>query len=223
MITGQNSEVLHDDRAFHVQTEDKGRSNPMLESLVYLGGQVLACTRTSYGEELEKGCSEEEIAALLERQHRVMIAAVERGRFDEKVRELAPLSTDEEASGAAPDVLAAAGPTLDEVVLDYLVTRDEGETLNLALEEEIELASGEEVEMILVATANRAGTPLSDVVIDVKLICSARPPEVLGMGHTDSSGRAFVRIFVPDDGEGAAALIVTATSVIGGAELKFLL
>ena len=79
MITGQNSEVLHNDRAFHVQTEDKGRSNPILESLVYLGGQVLACTRTSYAEELEKSCSEADIAALLERQHRVMIVAIERG------------------------------------------------------------------------------------------------------------------------------------------------
>ena len=223
MITGQNSEVLHDDLAFHVQTEDKGRSNPMLESLVYLGGQVLACTRTSYADELERGCTEEEIAALLERQHLVMIAAVQRGRFDEKVRELAPTAAGEAAPEADADAPAAAGPTLDEVVLDYLVTRDEGETLKLALEEEIELASGEEVEMVLVATANRAGTPLSDVIIDVKLICSTRPPEVLGMGHTDSSGRAFVRIFVPSDGEGAAALIVTATSVIGGAELKFLL
>ena len=139
------------------------------------------------------------------------------------MRALAPASPDQASSGPDTDVQETGRQTLDEVVLDYLVTRDEGETLKLALEEEIELASGEEVEMVLVATANRAGTPLSDVVIDVKLICSARPPEVLGMGHTDSSGRAFVRIFVPSEGEGAAALIVTATSVIGGTELKFLL
>ena len=223
MITGQNSEVLHDDLAFHVQTEDKGRSNPMLESLVYLGGQVLACTRTSYSEELEGGCTEAEIIALLERQHRVMIAAVKRGRFDEKVRELVPSAAGLEALEADVEAPSAPDPSLDEVVLDYLVTRDEGETLKLALEEEIDLEGGEEVEMILVATANRAGAPMSDVVIDVKLICSTRPPEVLGMGHTDSNGRAFVRVFVPGEGEGAAALIVTATSVIGGAELKFLL
>ena len=177
----------------------------------------------SYAEELENGCTEADIAALLERQHRVMIAAIERGRFEEKVLALAPASPDQASSGPYDDALPAGGPTLDEVVLDYLVTRDEGETLKLALEEEIQLTSGEEVEMVLVATANRAGTPLSDVVIDVKLICSARPPEVLGMGHTNSTGRAFVRIFVPVDSEGTAALIVTATSVIGGAELKFLL
>lgn len=184
---------------------------------------MLACTRTSYAEELENGCTEADIAALLERQHRVMIAAIERGRFEEKVLALAPASPDQASSGPYDDALPAGGPTLDEVVLDYLVTRDEGETLKLALEEEIQLTSGEEVEMVLVATANRAGTPLSDVVIDVKLICSARPPEVLGMGRTNSTGRAFVRIFVPVDSEGTAALIVTATSVIGGAELKFLL
>jgi hypothetical protein len=39
MITGQNSEVLHNDRAFHVQTEDKGRSNPMLESFIILAAR----------------------------------------------------------------------------------------------------------------------------------------------------------------------------------------
>ena len=225
MITGQNSEVVHDELAFHVQTEDKGRDNPMLESLVYLGGQVLACTRTSYADELEEGCTEEDIAGLLDRQHQVMIAAVERGRFDDKVRELGEstpggLAAASEESAPPPE---APGPTLDEVVLDYLVNREEGETLKLALEGDVQFRSGEEVEIVLAATATRAGTPMSDVVIDVKMICSLRPPEVLGMGHTDLAGRAFVRIFIPPDSQGAAALIVTATSVIGGAELKFLL
>ena len=42
MITGYNTDVRHDSVVFHVQTEDKGAANPLIESLVYVGGQVVA-------------------------------------------------------------------------------------------------------------------------------------------------------------------------------------
>ena len=47
MITGYNTDVRHGAVGFHVQTEDKGRSNPCVDSLVYVGGQVLASKRTN--------------------------------------------------------------------------------------------------------------------------------------------------------------------------------
>ena len=52
MITGYNTDVRHNEVVFHVQTEDKGLGNPCIESLVYVGGQVLASKRASYAEML---------------------------------------------------------------------------------------------------------------------------------------------------------------------------
>ena len=41
MVTGYNTDVEHDGRVYHVQTEDKGTDNPMIETLVYRGGEIL--------------------------------------------------------------------------------------------------------------------------------------------------------------------------------------
>ena len=62
MITGYNTDVRHGEVVFHVQTEDKGVSNPYIESLVYVGGQVLASKRASYAEMIAEGKEEKESA-----------------------------------------------------------------------------------------------------------------------------------------------------------------
>ncbi len=82
MITGFNTDVKHKNRVFHIQTEDKGEANPCVESLVYVGGEILATKRTSYAEVLRRGVDEHAVQDLMEQQHRTMIAAIQRGRFD---------------------------------------------------------------------------------------------------------------------------------------------
>ena len=85
MITGYNTDVRHNEVVFHVQTEDKGASNPFIESLVYVGGQVLASKRASYAELLAEGKEEKEIIAFMDHQHRTMIAAIRHGKLDAKL------------------------------------------------------------------------------------------------------------------------------------------
>jgi hypothetical protein len=89
MITGYNTDVRHGEVVYHVQTEDKGLSNPFIESLVYVGGQVLASKRASYAEMLAEGKDEKDIVALMDHQHRTMIAAIRHGRLDAKFAALA--------------------------------------------------------------------------------------------------------------------------------------
>ena len=82
MITGFNTDVKHKNRVFHIQTEDKGEANPCVESLVYVGGEILATKRTSYAEVVKSGRDDVAVQDLMEQQHRTMIAAIQRGRFD---------------------------------------------------------------------------------------------------------------------------------------------
>lgn len=82
MITGFNTDVKHKNRVFHIQTEDKGEANPCVESLVYVGGEILATKRTSYAEVVQTGRDDPAVQDLMEQQHRTMIAAIQRGRFD---------------------------------------------------------------------------------------------------------------------------------------------
>src|ERR1044071_1912161 len=86
MITGFNTDVQHEGQVYHVQTEDRGRENPVLESLVYIGGTIVAKKSTPYSEQLSSGASEETIASLLKRQHQVIIAAIKSGRIEDLIR-----------------------------------------------------------------------------------------------------------------------------------------
>src|ERR1700710_1184558 len=85
MITGYNTDVRHGEVVFHVQTEDKGISNPFIESLVYVGGQVRASKRASYAEMIAEGKEDKDIVALMDHQHRTMIAAIRHGKLDSKM------------------------------------------------------------------------------------------------------------------------------------------
>jgi hypothetical protein len=82
VITGYNTDVKHRNRVFHIQTEDKGEANPYVESLVYVGGEIVASKRTSYAEVIKRGRDDHAVQDLMEQQHRTMIAAIQRGRFD---------------------------------------------------------------------------------------------------------------------------------------------
>ncbi|HEX9940626.1 MAG TPA: hypothetical protein VGG03_01305 [Thermoanaerobaculia bacterium] len=104
MNTGYNTDVRHGEVVFHVQTEDKGVANPYIESLVYVGGQVLASKRASYADLLAEGKDEkEEIVALMKHQHQTMIAAIRHGKLDARLASLnAGRQTGQHAAFEAP-------------------------------------------------------------------------------------------------------------------------
>ena len=76
MITGYNTDVRHRGTVFHIQTEDKGVNNPSIETLVYVGGQILHRKRSEYAKLLKEGGGKEEILELLEAQHRAVIKEI---------------------------------------------------------------------------------------------------------------------------------------------------
>ncbi len=110
MITGFNTDVKHKNRVFHIQTEDKGEANPCVESLVYVGGEILATKRTSYAEVVKTGRDDVAVQDLMEQQHRTMIAAIQRGRFDGPNG--AVLVPDGMSPPSAPPAPAKAGPVV---------------------------------------------------------------------------------------------------------------
>ena len=79
MITGFNTDVVHAGTTYHVQTEDKGTETPLILSLVYVGGAILASKRTSYKDLLDSGFDPEQLAERLQRQHKLICAAIKAG------------------------------------------------------------------------------------------------------------------------------------------------
>ena len=103
VITGFNTDVKHRGLVYHVQTEDKGKDNPLIETLIYKGGEILASRRLPYAELVRDRDPEKAIAALMEDQ--AMILEVKKGKF-------AP------AEERRPEDLS-----LDDIVLTYLAAR----------------------------------------------------------------------------------------------------
>ena len=83
MITGFNTDIEHDGVTYHVQTEDKGLDSPIILSLVYSGGTILASKRSPYEDLIAEGFSDEVLAERLKRQHRLICAAIHSGRIDD--------------------------------------------------------------------------------------------------------------------------------------------
>jgi hypothetical protein len=83
VITGFNTDIEHDGVVYHVQTEDKGLDSPIILSLVYVGGTILASKRSPYEDLIASGFSDEVLAERLKRQHRLICAAINSGRIDD--------------------------------------------------------------------------------------------------------------------------------------------
>ena len=86
MITGFNTDIEHEGVIYHVQTEDKGLDTPIILSLVYTGGTILASKRSPYEDLIAEGFSDEALADRLKRQHRLICAAIHSGRIDDLKR-----------------------------------------------------------------------------------------------------------------------------------------
>lgn len=86
MITGFNTDIEYNGVTYHVQTEDKGLDTPLILSLVYNRGTILASKRSPYNDLLLGNFDEKELAERLNRQHKLICAAIRAGRIDDLKR-----------------------------------------------------------------------------------------------------------------------------------------
>jgi len=87
VITGFNTDIDFQGKTYHVQTEDKGLARPVIMSLIYDRGTILASKRSPYEDLIENAAVNEEILAeRLNKQHRLICAAVRAGRIDDLIR-----------------------------------------------------------------------------------------------------------------------------------------
>jgi hypothetical protein len=227
VITGFNTDIKHNEKVYHIQTEDKGLQNPYIESLVYVGGEILASKKTSYAEQVKGGVDEKWIGSLMEQQHRTMIAAIKRGRFDTpadptKSVPSRPTMQVPTPTGVPAISEAEAGEekTLDQVIIDYLASEAESEHLELSVLNPIEFYSGSPVEVRVATKKSLSQSAIPAASIEVKVISTVEPPRVIFRGKTAADGTAIVRCTIPAFREGTAAVIISAASPIGNDEVK---
>lgn len=94
MVPGFNTDFKYRGETYHVQTEDNGLSNPVVVTLLYHKGAILASRKTSYRDLVDTPGYEQELKSLMKAQHKDLMRELLAGNFDK--------------DGAAP---AAAGGT----------------------------------------------------------------------------------------------------------------
>jgi hypothetical protein len=118
VITGFNTDIEHEGVVYHVQTEDKGLETPLILSLVYTGGRILASKRTPYEDLIASGFDEKTLSERLQRQHKILCAAIKTGRIRDVIR----LSQRENAKATTVEPLTAEivspSPAFPEAIIE---------------------------------------------------------------------------------------------------------
>ncbi len=193
MITGFNQDVTYKGKVYHVQTEDRGRANPVIETLIYVGGEILASRRTPYDELIKDGYDEAKVVPLLEQQHRRVVVDIKLGKYAKEP---------EEQFGEG----IISSKSLDEVILDYLTSETEGEKLDVSILDQSPLVAGEKARIQLKASTEVTQLPLANAKVRIRLASSNGLTKELFNGVTNAKGLCTADFAIPDLGGNAVVL-----------------
>ncbi len=104
MVVGFNHNFRYRGEVYHVQTEDSGRKNPHIITLLYHGGTILASKKTSYADIATTDHLEQVVEDLMKTQHKEMLRRLKDGEFDAIIDGSRP------AAAPAADASAAEAP-----------------------------------------------------------------------------------------------------------------
>ena len=80
MVTGLNSEIEHNGKIFHIQTEDGGLRNPIILTRIFCGGILISSRKTSYVYLLDREDLRGVVEQLMKEQHQEMIQEIYGGK-----------------------------------------------------------------------------------------------------------------------------------------------
>lgn len=215
MISGFNTEIKIDGNVYHVQTEDKGINNPVIESLVYQGGAILASRRSSYEDHIEKEDCKKIVAKMMENQHKEVLYQIKSHELfsekDDDTKTYVLDKTDSEISIEGPK-------SLDQVILDFL--QDSKPDIDLdEIEFDVFLVKGSKVylkheDSIEVYIRNiESMEPIKDVNVGIKIRQKSKnKSKILARTKTDEKGRAVLKVMIPSFDINIAEVVLFARS-----------
>jgi hypothetical protein len=237
VITGFNTDVEHNGVVYHVQTEDKGLASPLILSLVYTGGEILASKRSPYQDLITAGFDESALAERLQRQHKLICAAIHAGRIEDLKRmgqRDVPPAPVPEAPVSAPAPPASvvsetpeepfnifATPFADPEQTPLAASAAAANLLRVNLLEEREFRGGEFATLrvrVSRGTLESQG-PVPDAHVVLKTLGTTFRP-VATFGKTDKDGIAIMFAALPKFTTGRAAILVRADFGGEKAELR---
>ena len=148
MLVGYNTNISYKEHVYHVQTEDSGQKNPVIVSLIYSQGAIIASRKTNYAHIAHDPDFREKVAKIMKTQHKWMMKELLAGKFtgdyQEAVEEIKTVEEVREARETGEDTASPQkgeeqppssqslevrakhqlSKSLDDILLNYIMKRD---------------------------------------------------------------------------------------------------
>jgi hypothetical protein len=198
MSSGFNTDIRVGERVFHVQTEDRGPSRPVIDTMVYQNGRVLHRRSSDYkGFRDSAEFSADALHERVQQQHKRVIEDLRCGVIGGETA--APPSGDGEEI-AAP----CASPGIQVQLLNpesWLTAGNISLNVEILRRSDLEPQSGAQVEALIEGSVD----------------------EIRHSGTTDAQGRAQILFPMPKLGRGGLALVIHAQAEAGADDLRFVI
>jgi len=131
MLIGYNTNVPYKGTLYHVQTEDNGLKSPVIVTLLYIKGTILASKKTNYSELASSTDYKEKVRELMKEQHKAMIKELIAGKHT-TAGEMPAVPRNEAVPPAKPEPPAEQesksknqiAKSLDDILLDYIIKKN---------------------------------------------------------------------------------------------------
>jgi hypothetical protein len=128
MVSGLNVDVEYQGVLYHVQTESGSKTHPLVVTTVFKGGAILASRKSSFADILETPDLISNLRERMTRQHKATIEELKAGKIVQGPAIAAPQPASPPPSSSSPKPESRSRPrTLDDMILDYLSTKEERE------------------------------------------------------------------------------------------------
>jgi hypothetical protein len=117
MIFGYNTDVKSGDIVYHVQTEDRGEKNPVIDSVVYVKGRIVERRRTPYD---PAQTPPERLQDMVKQQHRTLVDTIRSGNYAPPADDAPEPPPASAAAAAAPAPATVPQRPAAEPVLELL-------------------------------------------------------------------------------------------------------
>jgi hypothetical protein len=205
MLFGHNSNVKVGETLYHVQTEDRGTSHAVIDTMVYHSGRVLHRRANSYADLLPLDATREEtLKQRVSTQHQTILDELRSGAL-KLAQPVAPAVAAKPSSAGEPKRLPLVGGAPDSLVLRLLNAKD--------------WLSGRRATLQVLVFEKPEGAVVSGARVTARIEGAAEP--TLYSSATGLDGKAQVAFDMPRLAGGDCALVIEASNGKAQARLHF--
>ena len=205
MLFGHNSNLKVGETVYHVQTEDRGTSHAVIDTMVYQGGRVLHRRANSYADLLPLDAErEEKLKHRVSEQHNSVLEELRSGRL-KLAQNAAPAAAAKISGNSAGKATSPASHAQEALAMELLNAKS--------------WLSGHRATLQVQVLQKETGLAVSGASVTARIEGAGAPAQY--STATGLDGKAQLAFDMPHLGSGDCALAIEASSGAARARLHF--